>query len=115
MKEKFVGKWTGIEYGLIGDYYRPNITISKSKRIGNIGKYRKLKLNYMKKYKILEYTEMLLKQMAEKENATEELKVRKSIGMGAKNEQYKKQSKRNYIKWDYISIKFKGKIKMKLI
>lgn len=67
-------------------------------RTGNIGKYGRLKLNYMKKYKILEYTEMLLtnelksylldieeeckerlevliKQMAEKENVTEELKA----------------------------------------
>ena len=78
--------------------YIPNITIPKARRMGNIGKYGRLKLNYMKKYKIPEYTEMLLsnelksylldiedeckekldiliKQMAEKENLTEELKA----------------------------------------
>ena len=97
LKERFIDERTGIEYRLIGDYYIPNITISKARRTGNIGKYGRLKLNYMKKYKIPEYTEMLLsnelksylldiedefkekldiliKQMAEKENVTEELK-----------------------------------------
>lgn len=98
LKEKIVDERTGIEYRLVGDYYIPNITIPKARRTGNIGKYGRLKLNYMKKYKILEYTEMLLsnelksylldiedeckekldiliKQMAEKENVTEELKA----------------------------------------
>lgn len=76
----------------------PNIVLPKPRRTGNIGKYGRLKLNYMKKYKIPEYTEMLLnnelksylldiedeckakidiliKQMAEKENVNEELKA----------------------------------------
>lgn len=98
LKEKFVDERTGIEYRLVGDYYIPNITISKARIRGNIGKYGRLKINYMKKYKIPEYTEMLLtnelkshlldiedeckerlevliKQMAEKENVTEELKA----------------------------------------
>ncbi len=30
LKEKFVDKRTGIEYGLVGDYYIPNITIPKA-------------------------------------------------------------------------------------
>jgi len=95
LKEKFVDERTGIEYRLVGDYY---ITIPKARRTGNIAKYGRLKLNYMKKYKIPEYTEMLLnnelksylldiedeckekldiliKQIAEKENVTEELKA----------------------------------------
>ena len=98
LKEKFVDERTGIEYRLVGDYYIPNITIPKVRRTGNIGKYGRLKLNYMKKYRIPEYTEMLLsnelisylldiedeckekldiliKQMAEKEKVTEELKA----------------------------------------
>lgn len=102
LKEKFVDERTGIEYRLVGDYYIPNIAIPKSRRIGNIGKYGRLKLKYMKKYKIPEYTEILLsnelksylldiedeckekldiliKQMAEKENITEELKVNNQI------------------------------------
>lgn len=98
LKEKFVDERTGIEYRLVGDYYIPNITIPKARRTGNIGKYGRLKLNCMKKYKIPEYTEMLLsnelksylldiedeckvrveqlvKQMVEEENVTEELKA----------------------------------------
>ena len=97
LKERFIDKKTGIEYIRLGDYYIPNISIPKARKNGNIGKYGRLKLNYMKKYKIAEYTEMLLnnelksylldiedeckdklelliKQMAEKENVTEELK-----------------------------------------
>ena len=98
LKEKFIDERTGIEYRVVGDYYIPNIKIPKARRTGYIGKYGRLKLNYMKKYKIPEYTEMLLsnelksylldiedeckekldiliKQMAEKENVTEELKA----------------------------------------
>ncbi len=102
LKERFIDEGTGIEYILQGDYYIPNITIPKSRRTGNIGRYGRLKLNYMKKYKIPEYTEMLLsnelksylldiedeckdklklliKQMAEKENITEELKANNQL------------------------------------
>jgi len=102
LEEKFVDEKTRIEYRLLGDYYIPNITIPKARRTGNIGKYGRLKLNYMKKYKIPEYTEMLLnnelksylldiedeckakidiliKQMAEKENVNEELKANNQI------------------------------------
>ena len=102
LEEKFVDEKTRIEYRLLGDYYIPNITIPKARRTGNIGKYGRLKLNYMKKYKIPEYTEMLLnnelksylldiqdeckekidiliKQMVEKENVNEELKANNQI------------------------------------
>lgn len=98
LKESFIDERTGIEYKLVGDYYLPNISIPKSRRIGNIGKYGRLKLDYIKKYKIPEYTEMLLnnelksylldiedegdlkvenliKEMADKEKITEELKA----------------------------------------
>ena len=98
LKEKIIDERTGIEYRLVGDYYIPNVAIPKARRTGNIGMYGRLKLNYMKKYKIPEYTEMLLsnelksylldiedeckekldiliKQMAEKENVNEEVKA----------------------------------------
>lgn len=38
LKERFTDEITGIEYTLQGDYYMPNITIPKARRIGNIGK-----------------------------------------------------------------------------
>ena len=102
LKERFINEKTGIEYRLVGDYYIHNITIPKARRTGNIGKYGRLKLSYMRKYKTPEYTEMLLsnelksylldiedeckdklefliKQMAEKENVTEDLKVNNQL------------------------------------
>ena len=102
LKERFIDEKTKIEYIRVGDYYIPNITVPKPRRTGNIGKYGRMKLNYMKKYKISEYTEMLLnnelnsflldvedkckeklniliKQMAEKENVTEELKANNQL------------------------------------
>jgi hypothetical protein len=98
LKDRFIDEKTKIEYIRVGDYYIPNLTLQKPRRTGNIGKYGRLKLSYMKKHNILEYTEMLLnnelnsylldfedecknkieiliKHMAEKENITEELKA----------------------------------------
>lgn len=98
LKESYIDERTGIEYKLVEDYYLPNIVLPKPRRTGNIGKYGRVKLNYMKKYKIPECIEMLLnnelksylldiedeckakvdiliKQMAEKENVNEELKA----------------------------------------
>ena len=102
LKDRFIDEKTGIEYIRHGDYYLPNLTLPKPRRTGNIGKYGRLKLNYMKKHNIPEYTEMLLnnelnsylldiedecknkieiltKQMAEKENVTEELKANNQL------------------------------------
>ena len=102
LKERFIDEKTKIEYIRVGDYYIPNLTLPKPRRTGNIGKYGRLKLNYMKKHNIPEYTEMLLnnqlnsylldvedecknkietliKQMAESENVTEELKANNQL------------------------------------
>lgn len=98
LKDRFIDEKTKIEYVRVGDYYIPNLTLPKPRRTGNIGKYGRLKLNYIKKHNIPEYTKMLLnnelnsylldiedecknkieiliKQMAEKANITEELKA----------------------------------------
>ena len=102
LKDKFIDEKTKIEYVRVGDYYIPNLTLPKPRRTGNIGKYGRLKLNYMKKHNIPEYTEMLLnnelnsylldvedacknkietliKQMAKSENVTEELKANNQL------------------------------------
>ena len=102
LKDRFIDEKTKIEYVRVGDYYIPNLTLPKPRRTGNIGKYGRLKLNYMKKHNIPEYTEMLLnnelnsylldiedacknkieiliKQMAKKENITEELKANNQL------------------------------------
>lgn len=98
IKESYIDERSGIEYNLVGDYYIPNLVLPRPRRIGNIGKYGRLRLNYLKEYHRAEYmlmcvnnelkshlldvednckakVEMLIKQMSKKENITEELKV----------------------------------------
>lgn len=98
LKESYVDERTGIEYKLVGDYYVPNLVLPKPRRTGNIGRYGRLRLNYLKEHHRTKYTlmcvnneltshlldvedeckakvEMLIKQLAEKENITEELKA----------------------------------------
>ena len=88
----------GIEYTKVGDFYLPNIALPKPRRTGNIGKYGRLRLQYLEEYhkaecmlmrinneltshlldiedECKEKLDILIKQMAEKENITEELKA----------------------------------------
>lgn len=85
-----------ISYTKVGDYLLPDLTLEDKKRF-NIRKYGLLKLEYLKKHKRGLYTELLMKdklneylhdiditliekeqslikELAEKENITEELK-----------------------------------------
>ena len=50
---------TGIEYHLEGDYYIPNIAISKQEKI-TLNKYGRMRLKYLKEHKKAEYTIMLM-------------------------------------------------------
>ena len=86
-----------IEYTKVGDYYLPNLVAPENMKNFKIGKYGKLRLKYLKENKRAEYTillmdnklqkhlmdidktanerfDLLMKQFAEKENITEELK-----------------------------------------
>ena len=85
-----------ISYTKVGDYLLPNLKLEYKERF-NIGKYGLLRLNYIKKYKlglyfdllvndklneylhnidttVMEMVQKLIKELAEKENITEELK-----------------------------------------
>lgn len=87
-----------IEYTKVGDYYLPNLVAPENMKNFKIGKYGKLRLRYLKEHKKAEYTillmdnklqkhlmdidktanerfDLLMKQFAEKENITEELKA----------------------------------------
>ena len=91
-----------IEYTKVGDYYLPNLVAPENMKNFKIGKYGKLRLRYLKEYKQAEYTillmdnelqkhlmevdkiaterfELLIKQYAEKENITEELKAKDQL------------------------------------
>ena len=86
-----------LEYTKVGDYYIPNL-IAPNMKDFKIGKYGRMRLRYLKENKKAEYTillienklqehlmdvdktanarfELLMKQFAEKENITEELKA----------------------------------------
>ena len=86
-----------IEYTKVGDYYLPNLVVPENMKNFKIGKYGKLRLRYLKEHKKAEYTillmdnelqkhlmeidkianerfDLLMKQFAQKENITEELK-----------------------------------------
>ena len=88
-----------VTYSKVGDYYIPNLTLEESKfKNYHLGKYGRMRLNYLKNHKKAEYTllfmnnkldehlytvdiecqrqfKLLMKQFAERENITEELKV----------------------------------------
>ena len=92
----------GIEYTKVGDFYLPNIALPKPRRTGNIGKYGRLRLQYLEEHHKVECmlmrinneltshlldvedecrtrVESLVEQMAKKENVTEELKVNNQL------------------------------------
>lgn len=87
-----------IEYRKVGDYYLPNLVAPENIKNFKLGKYGKLRLKYLRDFKKAEYTillmdnklqkhlmqinkqandsfEILMKQLAEKEKITEELKA----------------------------------------
>ena len=87
-----------LEYRKCGDYYIPNLVAPENIKNFKVGKYGKLRLRYLKEHKKAEYTillmdnklqkhlmdidttanerfDLLMKQFAEKENITEELKA----------------------------------------
>lgn len=97
LKERIIDEKTGIEYILKGDYYIPNLVMPPRKNI-RIGRYGRMRARFLKENKKAEYSIMLIdntlqdllvevdktanerynllmKQFAERENITEELKA----------------------------------------
>ena len=91
-----------IEYTKVGDSYLPNLVAPENMKNFKLGKYGKLRLRYLKEHKNAEYIillmdnklqkhllevdkianerfELLMKQYAEKENITEELKAKDQL------------------------------------
>ena len=91
-----------IEYTKVGDYYLQNLVAPSNMKNFEIGKYGKLRLRYLKEHKKTEYTillmdnklqkhlmeidkianerfDLLMKQFAQKENITEELKAKDQL------------------------------------
>ena len=60
VKDKFIDEKTGIEYIKQGDYYLPNLMLAPEETNYKIGKYGRLKLNYLKNHKKAEYFILLI-------------------------------------------------------
>ncbi len=98
VKDRFVDEKSGIEYIKQGDYYLPNLVLAQEDTNYTIGKYGRMKLNYLKNNKKAEYTilfmngklnrylheidiacedriKTIISQLVKQENVTEELKV----------------------------------------
>ena len=101
IKERFIDGTTGIEYVRKGDYYLPNLKLEEETNY-SIGKYGRMKLNYLKNNKNSEYSIMLIDgklnrylyeidvlcnarvkriiaEIAKNENITEELKANNQL------------------------------------
>ena len=91
-----------IEYTKVGDYYLQNLVAPSNMKNFEIGKFGNLSLKYLKEHKKAEYTillmdnklqkhlmeidkianerfDLLMKQFAQKENITEELKAKDQL------------------------------------
>lgn len=55
VKDRFIDEKTGIEYIKQGDYYLPNLVLAPEETNYTIGKYGRMKLNYLKNHKKAEY------------------------------------------------------------
>lgn len=102
VKDRFVDEKTGIEYIKQGDYYLPNLVLAPEDTNYKIGKYGRMKLNYLKNNKKAKYTilfmdgklnrylheidiaceeriKTIISQLVKQENVTEELKETNQI------------------------------------
>jgi len=100
-----------LEYRKCGDYYIPNIVAPENIKNFRLGKYGRLRLNYLKTNKKAEYMILQIenklqkhlmdvditatkrviatvKELAKKENVTEELKANNQLEWVRKDEQY---------------------------
>jgi len=102
LKKRFIDERTGIEYILVNDFYIPNIVPPAPIMTKNLGKYGRMRARYLRENKKAEYSimmidntlqnhlievdktakarfDLLMKQFAEKENITEELKAKNQL------------------------------------
>ena len=102
VKDRFVDEKSGIKYIKQGDYYLPNLVLAPENTNYTIGKYGRMKLNYLKNNKKAEYTilsmdgklnrylheidiacedriKTIISQLVKQENITEELKATNQI------------------------------------
>ncbi len=110
-----------LEYRKCGDYFIPNIVAPDNIKNFRLGKYGRLRLNYLGTNKKAEYmilqmknklqkhlmdvdiiatkrVNAIVKALAKKENVTEELKSNNQLEWVRKNEQYKNRAEEIVLK-----------------
>ena len=103
VKERVIDEITGIEYIRCKDYYLPNLVMPEENTNYQIGKYGRMKLNYLKNHKKSEYLNLLMycklnrylheidiacndrinaiiSKLTKQENVTEKLKATNQMG-----------------------------------
>ena len=60
MEKYIIDEKTGISYTLQGDYYIPDLTLPPEKEYPPLGKYGRMRLNYLKENKNALYSVMLM-------------------------------------------------------
>lgn len=59
LKKEYTDEKTGISYTLVGDYYLPNLTLKQEEKI-TLNKYGRMRLNYLKEHKKVEFSIMFM-------------------------------------------------------
>ena len=114
-----------IDYRKCGDYYIPNLVVSNTNNF-KLGKYGKMRLNYLKTQKKAEYTillmddklsehlqeiddtataryNLLIKQFAEQENIIEELKAINQLEWVGKMNSIKNRVEEIIFRWGFYN------------
>ncbi len=60
MQKHIIDEKTGIGYTLQGDYYIPDLTLPAEEEYSTLGKYGRMRLNYLKENKKAQYFIMLM-------------------------------------------------------
>ena len=118
LKESYIDEKTGIEYRLVGDYYVPNLILKKEEKI-ILNKYGRARLKFLKENRKAEYTimfingtlnkhlkeiqetalqrvEVIIAQLKEKNNLTEEMKNTDQLYWVGMMNNFKIQQKKLY-------------------
>ncbi len=59
LKKEITDEKTGITYTLVGDYYLPNLVLKPEEKI-TLNKYGRMRLNYLKEHKKVEFSIMFM-------------------------------------------------------
>ena len=119
LKENNIYNKYGIEYTKVGDYYMPNLVLEKEEKI-TLNKYGRMRLNFLKENKKAEYMimftkgtlnkhlkeiqetaqeriDLIIEQLKEQNNLTEEMKNTDQLYWGSMMNNFKNIAEENIL------------------